>query len=81
MLVDSGDVIPYWLTLSVAGFVLLGVGVLLLLQRERWERMRSGTGQWWERASLGAGEGTATIPSAAVLVVAAPALAAAIAAA
>ena len=81
MLLESSDVIPYWLTLSVAGFLLMGVGVLLLLERERWERVRSRTGQWWERASLGACEGAATIPSAALLVAAAPAVAAGIAAA
>ena len=81
MLVESSDVIPYWLTLSVAGFLLLGVGVLLLLQREQWERVRSKTGQWWERASLGARERAATVPGAALLVAAAPAVAAGIAAA
>ena len=80
MLVESSDVIPYWLTLSVAGFLLLGVGVLLLFQRERWERVRSESMQWWERASLGAREGAAAIPGAALLVAAAPALAAAAAA-
>ena len=79
MLVESSDVIPYWLTLSVAGFLLLGVGVLLLLQREQWERVRSRTGRWWERASLGA-PGAATIPGAALLVAAAPAVAAGVAA-
>ena len=81
MLVESSDVIPYWLTLSMAGFLLLGVGVLLLLQREQWERVRSKTGQWWERASLGARERAATVPGAALLVAAAPAVAAGIAAA
>ena len=81
MLVESSDVVPYWLTLSVAGFLLLGVGVLLLLQHERWELVRSRTGQWWERASLGTGEGTATIPGAALVTAIAPAVAAGIAAA
>ena len=80
MLVESGDVIPYWLTLSVAGFLLLGVGVLLLLQHEQWERVRSKTGQWWERASLGTGEEATTIPGAALLAAVAPAVAAGIAA-
>ena len=38
---------PYWLTLGLVGMALLGGGMLLLLQRERWERARRRIGRWW----------------------------------
>jgi hypothetical protein len=42
-----GTEAPYWLTLGLVGTALLGVGMLLLLQRERWERARSRIARWW----------------------------------
>ena len=38
---------PYWLMLGIAGSLLLGGGVLLLLQRERWDALRASVGRWW----------------------------------
>ena len=38
---------PGWLVLGSAGTALLGAGLLLLLQRERWERLRHRVGRWW----------------------------------
>ncbi len=35
---EVGLNLPYWLTLGVAGMGLLGLGLLLLFQREWWER-------------------------------------------
>ena len=44
---------PYWLTLGLVGMALLGVGMLLLLQRERWERARRRIGRWWLETPAG----------------------------
>jgi uncharacterized membrane protein len=40
---------PYWLTLAVVGMACLGVGVLLLFQRERWDGARNRLSRWWLR--------------------------------
>ena len=45
-----GTQAPYWLTLGIIGMALLGVGTLLLLQRERWDRARGWIGRWWREA-------------------------------
>ncbi len=39
--------LPYWLTLGIAGLILLGFGVLLLSAREWWDRTRLRIGHWW----------------------------------
>ncbi len=39
--------LPYWLTLGIAGLILLGFGVLLLSAREWWDRTRARIGHWW----------------------------------
>lgn len=39
--------LPYWVTLGLLGIALLGFGLLLLLERERWERARARLGRWW----------------------------------
>jgi hypothetical protein len=39
--------IPNWLTLGVVGMALLLLGTLLLLERERWDRLRERVKQWW----------------------------------
>ena len=43
----SGTTVPYWLTLGIVGMALLGVGLLLLLERERWDRARARIVRWW----------------------------------
>ena len=39
--------VPYWLTLGLAGMALLGFGMLLLLERDRWDRIRARVRRWW----------------------------------
>ncbi|MBI5948303.1 MAG: hypothetical protein HY875_09205 [Chloroflexi bacterium] len=43
--------LPYWLTLGIAGLILLGFGVLLLSAREWWDRTRLRIGHWWIEGS------------------------------
>jgi hypothetical protein len=49
-LYDFGRRAPIWLTLAVAGMALLGVGVLLLFQRKRWDRARGRVARWWRQS-------------------------------
>jgi hypothetical protein len=42
---------PYWLLLGIAGTALLLLGLLVLLERERWDRLRTAVVEWWEEAS------------------------------
>lgn len=42
---------PYWLLLGVAGTLLLLLGLLVLLERERWDRFRTAVVDWWKEAS------------------------------
>jgi hypothetical protein len=39
--------VPYWLMLGAVGTALLAVGLLLLMQRERWDRFRLRVARWW----------------------------------
>ena len=48
-LFEVGQTVPYWLTLGIAGLALLGLGLLLLFQREWWERALRTVGEWWRR--------------------------------
>ena len=41
---------PYWLLLGIAGTLLLALGVLILLERERWDRFRVNVVDWWKEA-------------------------------
>ena len=47
-----GTEAPYWLTLGAVGTALLGVGLLLLLQRERWDEARRSVARWWLQTSV-----------------------------
>jgi hypothetical protein len=38
---------PYWLLLGIAGTALIGFGLLVLLERERWDRFRHTVVRWW----------------------------------
>jgi hypothetical protein len=38
---------PFWLTLGLVGLILLGVGVLLLLARDWWDRTKARLAEWW----------------------------------
>ncbi len=46
------DVVPYWLMLGVAGLLLLSFGFVLLLQRERWDRVSKRVSEWWVQRAL-----------------------------
>ncbi len=39
--------VPFWLILGLVGTALLGVGLLILVQRERWDRWRGDVARWW----------------------------------
>ena len=47
--------VPYWLLFGLAGTLLLAFGVLVLLERERWDRFRHRVVEWWAEASLPGG--------------------------
>ncbi len=62
-LVTGGMVsVPYWLLLGVAGTALLGFGMLVLLERERWDRFRAAVIRWWSEATLPGGPLSPPIP-------------------
>ena len=42
---------PYWLLFGIAGTLLLLLGMLVLLERERWDRFRLAVVEWWRVAS------------------------------
>ena len=45
---------PYWLLLGIAGTALIGFGLLVLLEREAWDRFRVAVVRWWtETQSMG----------------------------
>ncbi len=69
------DVVPYWVMLAVAGFVLLGVGLTLLLQREWWDRSRARLQRRWRQDALLDAHAADETPVAALLTPLAPVLA------
>jgi hypothetical protein len=44
---------PYWLLLGVAGTMLIAFGLLVLLERERWDQFRRDVVEWWNEAQPG----------------------------
>jgi hypothetical protein len=42
-----GSEAPYWLTLGAVGMALLAAGLLLLFERDQWDRTRTRIGRWW----------------------------------
>jgi len=40
------------LLLGIGGTALIGFGVLVLLERERWDRFRHRVVAWWEETAL-----------------------------
>jgi len=55
--VNTGDTIPYWLTLGGVGLGLLLLGTVLLLARERWMTVKDSTASWWARTAILRGVG------------------------
>ncbi len=49
-LLTNSATVPYWLWLGVVGLGLLVVGLLILLEHERWERLKLRLSRWWQRA-------------------------------
>jgi hypothetical protein len=43
--------VPYWLLLGAAGTILILFGLLVLLERERWDAFRHRVVDWWSEAS------------------------------
>jgi hypothetical protein len=43
---------PYWLLLGLAGTLLIGFGLLVLLERERWDQFRMYVVRWWQEAQV-----------------------------
>jgi hypothetical protein len=39
--------LPAWATIGLVGLMLLGIGVLLLLERDWWDRTRLQVARWW----------------------------------
>lgn len=42
---------PYWLLLGLGGTALIGFGLLVLLERERWDRFRRRVVEWWQQTA------------------------------
>ena len=60
--------IPYWLLLGALGTLLIGGGLLLLSQRERWDALRRLAGRWWlETPAAARGWEPIRVPRAVVL--------------
>jgi hypothetical protein len=47
-LLESGDTVPYWITLGLAGISLLGFGVTLLVAHDWWDGMKQRAARWWQ---------------------------------
>jgi hypothetical protein len=49
-LFDAVNALPNWVVVMIAGVALLGVGMGILLGRERWSRWQEAVLGWWEEA-------------------------------
>ncbi len=50
-LFDAINAMPNWMVAAVVGIALLGVGMGILLGRDRWERWQRSVASWWEDTS------------------------------
>ena len=69
------DVVPYWVMLAVAGFVLLAIGLTVLLQRDWWDRTRLRLQAWWRRDAVFDERSPLDVPAPVLLSALAPVLA------
>jgi hypothetical protein len=53
-LFDAVNAMPNWIVVMLAGMALLGVGVGILLGRDRWDRWQETLFAWWSDAGNGA---------------------------
>ena len=56
---------PYWLLFGIGGTAVIGFGLLLLLERERWDRLRVRVVEWWQETAASAPAIAAPPPSSA----------------
>ncbi len=54
-LFEAARVLPNWLTLTVAGLLLLAAGMAILLGRDQWTRWQRDVRAWWYREPLPSG--------------------------
>ncbi len=66
-LFEGRDSVPYWSILGAAGLLLMAVGLVVLMQREWWERTRRALEQWWHQHGGVARGGERTLPALALL--------------
>jgi hypothetical protein len=52
VLLDAMNALPNWIVVLVAGMALLGVGMGILLGRERWGRWQETLLAWWDALSI-----------------------------
>ncbi|HEY7801345.1 MAG TPA: hypothetical protein VIE40_01605, partial [Dehalococcoidia bacterium] len=52
VLFDAMNALPNWIVVLVAGMALLGVGMGILLGRERWGRWQETLLAWWDALSI-----------------------------
>jgi uncharacterized membrane protein len=71
---EQRTAVPYWLMLGVAGMLLVAVGIVVLFQREWWDRNRVLLREWWERTATIQAGGHYQVPVAALLTTLAPAI-------
>ena len=69
------EAVPYWVMLAVAGFLLLGVGMTILLQREWWDRTRVRVRGWWGGEALLDAHSPLSVPVPVLFMALAPVLA------
>lgn len=48
VLFDAAQALPNWIIVLIAGMALLGVGMAILLGRERWNRIEEALLGWWD---------------------------------
>ena len=51
-LFDAALVLPNWLTVLLAGLLLLAAGMAILLGREQWTRWQQDVEAWWKGEPL-----------------------------
>ena len=71
----ESEAVPYWVMLAVAGFLLLGVGMTILLQREWWDRTRVRVRGWWGGEALLDAHSPLSVPVPVLFMALAPVLA------
>jgi hypothetical protein len=54
VLFDAVNALPNWVVVMLAGMALLGIGMGILLGRERWGRWQGALLGWWAQEDAGA---------------------------